>query len=153
MTPRNTMRFRKLRIAWSVGCGIVCVLLIVLWVRSYWICDIAYGWFGFPGYLQIDSNHGDIKLIANAEFMQPKWRYTSCVPSVNDRLWFAKLDTKSRFGWWLNVSVPHWFSIVVTANIAAAPWFGWSNRFSLRTLLIATTLVAVMLGIIVWSSR
>ena len=29
------MRFRKLRIAWSVGCGIVCVLLIVLWVRSY----------------------------------------------------------------------------------------------------------------------
>ena len=30
------MRFRKLRIAWSVGCGILCVLLIVLWVRSYW---------------------------------------------------------------------------------------------------------------------
>src|SRR6476620_7609681 len=30
------MRFRKLRIAWSVMCGIACVLLIVLWVRSYW---------------------------------------------------------------------------------------------------------------------
>ena len=30
------MRFRKLRIAWSVACGIACVLLIVLWVRSYW---------------------------------------------------------------------------------------------------------------------
>ena len=30
------MRFRKLRIAWSVVCGIACVLLIVLWVRSYW---------------------------------------------------------------------------------------------------------------------
>ena len=29
------MRFRKLRIAWSVACGIACVLLIVLWVRSY----------------------------------------------------------------------------------------------------------------------
>jgi hypothetical protein len=29
------MRFRKLRIAWSVGWGIACVLLIVLWVRSY----------------------------------------------------------------------------------------------------------------------
>jgi len=42
----------------------------VLWVRSYWICDVAYGGFGFPGYLQIDSNHGDIKLIANAEFKQ-----------------------------------------------------------------------------------
>ena len=33
------MRFRKLRIAWSVGWGIACVLLIVLWVRSYWYKD------------------------------------------------------------------------------------------------------------------
>ena len=30
------MRFRKLRIAWSVAWGIVCVLFIVLWVWSYW---------------------------------------------------------------------------------------------------------------------
>ena len=29
------MRFRKLRIAWSVACGIAAVLLIALWVRSY----------------------------------------------------------------------------------------------------------------------
>jgi hypothetical protein len=30
------MRFRKLRIAWSTTCVIACVLLLVLWVRSYW---------------------------------------------------------------------------------------------------------------------
>jgi hypothetical protein len=30
------MRFRKLRIAWSVFWGLNGVLLIVLWVRSYW---------------------------------------------------------------------------------------------------------------------
>src|SRR3954470_13955494 len=35
------MRFRKLRIAWSVVCGIACVLLIVLWVRSYTQLDIV----------------------------------------------------------------------------------------------------------------
>ena len=29
------MRFRKLRIAFSATCVIACVLLIVLWVRSY----------------------------------------------------------------------------------------------------------------------
>jgi hypothetical protein len=29
------MKFRKLRIAWSVFCGLACVLLVVLWVRSY----------------------------------------------------------------------------------------------------------------------
>jgi hypothetical protein len=30
------MRFRKLRIAFSVTCGIACVLLIAMWVRSYY---------------------------------------------------------------------------------------------------------------------
>jgi hypothetical protein len=42
--------------------------------------------------------------------------------------------------------MPHWFLIVVTIILSAIPWF---QRFSLRTLLIATTLVAVVLGIIV----
>jgi hypothetical protein len=36
MIPSNTpMRFRKLRIAFSATCLVACVLLIVLWVRSY----------------------------------------------------------------------------------------------------------------------
>jgi hypothetical protein len=29
------MKYRKLRIAWSVACGILLLLLISLWVRSY----------------------------------------------------------------------------------------------------------------------
>jgi hypothetical protein len=29
------MNYRKLRIAWSVGWGVLTVLLIALWVRSY----------------------------------------------------------------------------------------------------------------------
>ena len=33
------MRFRKLRIAFSATCLIACVLLIALWVRSYWRID------------------------------------------------------------------------------------------------------------------
>src|SRR4051812_24381488 len=37
------MRFRKLRIAWSVGCGLACVLLIALWVRSANSFD-DFGW-------------------------------------------------------------------------------------------------------------
>jgi len=28
------MKYRKLRITWSVGCGIACVMLIVLWIRA-----------------------------------------------------------------------------------------------------------------------
>ena len=33
------MRYRKLRIAWSVVWGLASVLLVVLWVRSYWRVD------------------------------------------------------------------------------------------------------------------
>src|SRR5262245_32774785 len=33
------MKYRKLRIAWSVVWGVVAVLLCVLWVRSYWLSD------------------------------------------------------------------------------------------------------------------
>jgi hypothetical protein len=45
------MRFRKLRNAWSVAWGIACVLLVVLWVRSYsWFetdgRQVGQIWFG-----------------------------------------------------------------------------------------------------------
>ena len=37
------MKYRKLRIAWSVAWGAVAVLLGVLWVRSYW-CRDEFTW-------------------------------------------------------------------------------------------------------------
>jgi len=48
---------------------------------------------------------------------------------------------------------PYWFPtlLAAVAAVATAPWLRW--QFSLRTLLIATTLVAVVLGVIVWMSR
>jgi hypothetical protein len=49
------------------------------------------------------------------------------------------------------VVVPHWFLILISAFIAAVPWLTRLRRFSLRTLLIAITLVAVGLGIVVVS--
>jgi hypothetical protein len=49
------------------------------------------------------------------------------------------------------VRTPHWLPILLSAALVAAPWLRW--RFSLRTLLIATTLVAVVLGAIVYATR
>jgi hypothetical protein len=43
------------------------------------------------------------------------------------------------------VRIPDWFLILVVAIGIASPWFPWT--FSLRTLLIATTLIAVVLGL------
>jgi hypothetical protein len=149
------MRFRKLRIAWSVGCGIVCLLLIVLWVRSYYYFDTL----GFS--------------------VGPRLHRTFDVLSVKSDLWFLWRETEFPFGMEFQsipsrfdlelpetyagfrikrdpsqhltvLAIPDWFAILVTATVAAIPWLPWSTRFSLRTLLIATTLVAVVLGLIVW---
>jgi len=45
--------------------------------------------------------------------------------------------------------VPIWFLVVLTSALATLPWIRWTSRFTLRTLLIVTTLVAVVLGLIV----
>jgi hypothetical protein len=45
--------------------------------------------------------------------------------------------------------LPHWFPVLLFATFAAIPWLV-PRRFSLRTLLIATTLVAAVLGLAVW---
>src|SRR5438045_559825 len=52
------MRFRKLRIAWSVMCGIICVLLIALWMRSYrWHEGRNWLWSN-TGYIHVSSDAG-----------------------------------------------------------------------------------------------
>ena len=47
--------------------------------------------------------------------------------------------------------IPYWSAALLTGTLTAAPWI--PRRFSLRTLLIATTLVAMVLGLIVILSR
>jgi hypothetical protein len=40
--------------------------------------------------------------------------------------------------------------LLLVSALIAVPWFPFSTRFSLRTLLIATTLMAVALGLGAW---
>jgi hypothetical protein len=49
----------------------------------------------------------------------------------------------------VGTSVPIWPFVAAGAAITAALWISLKRRFSLQTLLIATTLVAVGLGVIV----
>jgi hypothetical protein len=37
--PNSAVILRYLRIALSVGCGVICLLSSGLWVRSYWWAD------------------------------------------------------------------------------------------------------------------
>jgi len=49
------------------------------------------------------------------------------------------------------ITIPLSQPIFVSAMILALAWLPWQRwKFGLRTLLIATTLVAIVLGLIVW---
>ena len=49
------------------------------------------------------------------------------------------------------VHIPHCIPVFVFASLSIIPLVTW--HFTIRTLLIATTLVAVVLGAIVWAVR
>jgi hypothetical protein len=133
----------KLRIAWSVAWGVVCLLLIVLWIQTY----------RHPHQWGLD------------EWMPTLFRIAD-VYSVGGELKFAMYD--GRIEWtgslfadyphrsfycttddgFTQAGAPYWFVFLLGAVLGVLPWIYRFRRFSLRTLLIATTLVAVGLGII-----
>jgi hypothetical protein len=154
------MRFRKLRIAWSVVWGLTAVLLVVLWVRSYWWYDRlslysstqAFGVASLHGELVYGSNS-----ITNSSAKPLPWWYWSCeyitpatraasdsYPKIMGFAWYSGERSHYLF-------LPHWFPPAMAALLAVAGWI--PLRFSLRTLLIATTLVAVVLGMAVYAAR
>lgn len=140
MEAKPRLRFRKLRIAWSVGWGTIAVLLCVLWVRSYWWVD------GIEGMLR---RYRIVLTSENARLRFATENYTNLPADTPWRRFTGPvLPGRARVG------VPHLIAILILSAFAAAPWLRqWKWRFSLRTLLIATTLVAVGLGLIVWAVR
>jgi hypothetical protein len=59
-------------------------------------------------------------------------------------LWGFTAKFWSQWNW--VIQAPYWFAVMSTAAIATVPWLRW--RFGLRTLLIATTLIAFGFGTI-----
>jgi hypothetical protein len=150
------MRFQKLRIAWSVTCGIAAVLLIVFWVRSYtWLegaripmsttCGFQLGTLSGLFAVGLRNVPGERFMIERRQVAE--WRKLHRSPS---QLWGGIIMRQSDNV----VYLPIWFLAVLSAVLSAVPWVrqrGWS--FSLRSLLVATTLIAVMLGLIVWAAK
>jgi hypothetical protein len=139
--------FRKLRIAWSVGWGLACVLLIVLWVRSHWWVDEVKE-LNSRHWQQLTSCQGWIHLRRGGSLFDPYDRWNVYSNRISD---VGSVSLPRAFKWKImpapQVSLPHWFLALLCSALAAFPWM----RFSLRTLLIATTLVAVVLAF--WFTR
>jgi hypothetical protein len=61
------MTFRKLRIAWSVFWGVACVLMVVLWVRSYWLKEQVEPSFGHSQVEQFIRDRPGVSEVINRE--------------------------------------------------------------------------------------
>jgi hypothetical protein len=142
------MKYRKLRIAWSVGCGLLCLLLIALWVRSYWASDNVSWVYSTPRGIAATVFAGQIQiskyLYAGANRVE--WRLNR---STEESPVMWKLGLGYGPG---SVVLPLWLLAILTGVLSLAPWFSL-KRFSLRALLIATALVAVVLGLVAWAAK
>jgi hypothetical protein len=132
---------KYLRIAVTALCLAACVLLAALWVRSYKTFDLV----GYDTLNQLNivaSDTGTIYFLTMDWIVYEGWgwRYESR-PASLPPAGFSWVSSHQKI-----VSCPTWFVLLLTLGMAAAPWLPWSTRFSLRTLLIAITLVAVGLG-------
>jgi hypothetical protein len=149
------IRFRKLRIAWSAFWSLACVLLIVLWVRSYWHVDVLQRQSTSRLFI-ICSSKGRLAYFENRASPQSIMPPEEIASIIGD---FIRLAAKPILGFGrvrgLRIPplcfAPYWFPVLISGVLAAVPWLRW--RFNLRTLLIATTLVAIGLGTIVYSIK
>lgn len=157
---------RYLRIAWTVIFGVLCVLLIGLWVHSYWKYDSVRGCYK-GRFTNIDCISGVVSVtsispypsrlswqVAQLPIENPAgqmalrlelWKYKHLGPGI----WVRAIGR----GWQLAISL--WLLTLFSGIMAAlpAPWIHWQMHFSLRTLLIAMTAVAVVLWFILWMAR
>jgi hypothetical protein len=137
---------RGLRIAWTAFFGILCVLLIVSWVRSYWWMDIvaiprpperfmAVSYYGriYWSKVALDKAVSEPDAVGSLT-IHDDW---TMVQKVIDDLF----DDGSYH------SAGHVIWVLVAGTLAAFPWAESKWQFSLRALLIATTLFAVVLGL------
>lgn len=155
------MKYRKLQIAWSVVWGLVAVLFVVLWMRSYYFGEVVQWsvtkWCGFQftsSEGQLTARHCSLDGAGHHGGMDfPDWLW-SVVPIGS----FSQSPT-TILGFELRlpyfVATSYWAPVVICVALTIAPVLVGHPRlrFSLRTLLIAVTLIALLLGAVVYAVR
>jgi hypothetical protein len=150
---------KTLRIAVTALSVTACLLLIAFWVRSNRWHDSVGGPIIGRHIFQLDSIRGRVRVA----WGYPQNRINSFHLDSSDMRWLKRPVTSLRPTWKygfgkfpnytsLYLNLPHWLPIFLTAIFATLPWIRPCKRFSLRTLLVATTLVAVGLGLVVYLS-
>ena len=143
---------KMLRIAVTALSLTTCVLLTALWVRSHRSEDRASGHIHSVG-IRFYSSRGWIVCFKNNAIDPGQYPWSIdlgrdyWLEASDSRLQYSSPIGFFRGGATSHISIPHWVGIAIATSVSAIPWF--RLRFSVRTLLIAMTLVAVVLGIVV----
>ena len=160
---------RLLRVVSSVVCGLVCLLWFVLWVRSYWHIDQLgrnivgknhIGFMSIRGHLMA-CYRDDPALMAElkaagvvdgwyrGELLTEDW----ITGTAGEKQWDpSKLFRGFKFSI-SDLRLPYWFLVLTFAVPAAVLWPHWSRRFTLRTLLVGMSALAVLLVLLVWAIK
>jgi hypothetical protein len=160
------MKYRKLRIAWSVAWGALCLLVVAMWVRSFTysegagiaLADNCVAWvFTVRGRVLIVVRRED-RQIATPVNPSGGWSelvYPESVPRIERNtgphvlgfgiVVFGPGIYRLRF--------PYWFLTSLTVALVVLPWVSRYWQFSLRTLLIGMTLAGVGLGLLLFAIR
>jgi hypothetical protein len=143
---RKSLRY--LRFAFSAFCGVACLLLIVLWLRSFDAATTYYGRVGGTHAVELISQRGFTGLVLfdpsdTPQSYRARWGLRTVKLTFAEPQWDFGMRTQSDR--YLQLMVPWWFIVLI---VAVSPFVALTIRwrFSLRTMLITTTLFAVTLG-------
>ncbi|MGD9635172.1 MAG: hypothetical protein AB7G28_18845 [Pirellulales bacterium] len=155
----------RFRVAVSVFFGLLTVALCVIWVKSHRWPDIGKSRFtnfsiGIDvvcGHVRLETKYQPDRPMTSTpqlwirsphDFGEWKWSLEQKLPTFD---WYCGKDDNQRT--LCTLWVPMWLLVAASALLSAVAWLVPLQRFSLRTLLIATTLIAVLLGLAVWAGR
>jgi hypothetical protein len=155
---------RAIRIAAAAALLSIGGLFVLLWVRNFWRADVAWAPLPGGGHALFASQDGQTEVslslpssgagaATSPRNASPGWgaqSYMATPKSVWQILLAHSKPFRYRRMWQgreLNMIAPYWFLVPVTCMLAATPWIRWSKRFSLRALLISTTVIAIVLAI------
>jgi hypothetical protein len=149
------MKFRRTRIVFSSLIAGLSLLLIGLWVISakQQTALVNYRGFRWNEHAQevqgiqcyVATMHGNVMIDVR---LGDDFRQWLELPQTDyDIRGFSLFSNDSE----VCLRLPYRFPLLVMVLFAIAPWIYWSTRFGLKTLVLITTAVALVLGVLMYS--
>jgi len=142
LAKANSVRPRRyerivLRTVVSGTFGLICFLLLILWVRSYTWRDRLVVPLTDTRFCRLNSDQGTFRLetygpnmgeisfsvtaLSHREISRAWKRYTNAPQPGPGKQWRLERTATGRFF----IHVPHWFVAGLTLVFASLPWFRW----------------------------